>query len=537
MTSKSTFPDIICLPDGVLVQQDSGWAAMEHTGGSGWAWKDVLVTTEPAGGELTITLQAEQTALSRIVLIWNRKAAGGMRLMGDHWERGYGDLEWRGIVPERVMPWFFLMHDGARTHGFGVKTGPQAMCSWQVNDESILLCLDVRCGGAGVVLGGRSIPAATVVTRQGLEGETPFQAARAFCALMCPSPVLPKEPVYGGNNWYYAYGKSSHNEILDDSKFISSLASNGGNRPFMVIDEGWALPRSASAKSLWQSGNALYPDMKRLAGEMKAEGVRPGIWVRPLSAPDNAPDALCLPPQRFKAPYAGKYLDPSLPEVLDIVRADIAWQAECGYELIKHDYTTFDLLGQWGFEMGGDLTNDGWHFHDTSKTTAEVITDLYRAIRQASGEALLIGCNTVGHIGAGLFELQRTGDDTSGRQWERTRKMGVNTLAFTLPKHGTFYAADADCAGITSAVPWELNRQWLELLAKSGTPLFVSASPAVGPEQQAAIRKAFEIASREIATAEPLDWMETTCPRKWRLHDGEAEFSWNRQDCIEFCRG
>jgi alpha-galactosidase len=187
--------------------------------------------------------------------------------------------------------------------------------------------------------------------------------------------------------------------------------------------------------------------------------------------------------------------------------------------------------------MGGELTNDGWRFADASKTTAEVIAGLYNAIRKAAGGALLIGCNTVGHIGAGIFEMQRTGDDTSGRQWERTRKMGVNTLAFTLPKHGAYYAVDADCAGITDEVPWEMNRQWLTLLANSGTPLFVSASPKTAPEQQKAIREAFATASREITPAEPLDWMDTTCPQKWLLNGMETEFHWNRQDCVDFCRG
>jgi hypothetical protein len=124
-----------------------------------------------------------------------------------------------------------------------------------------------------------------------------------------------------------------------------------------------------------------------------------------------------LSEQHVKAPakytYPGRYLDPSIPETLEIVRADIAWQAKCGYELIKHDFSTYDILGRWGFEMGGELTNDGWHFNDASKTTAEVIGDLYRAIRQGAGNAVVIGRNTVGHLCAGLFELQRTGDDSA----------------------------------------------------------------------------------------------------------------------------
>ncbi len=123
-----------------------------------------------------------------------------------------------------------------------------------------------------------------------------------------------------------------------------------------------------------------------------------------------------------------------------------------GYEMVKHDYSTYDLLGQWGFEMGPQPTLPGWSLHDRSRTNAEVIAASMRCCATRPGEQILLdGCNTVGHLGQGIFDLQRTGDDTSGRQWERTRRMGVNTLAFRLPQHGTFYTLDADLVGITEA--------------------------------------------------------------------------------------
>ena len=85
------------------------------------------------------------------------------------------------------------------------------------------------------------------------------------------------------------------------------------------------------------------------------------------------------------------------------------------------------------------------------------------------------------HLSAGIFELNRIGDDTSGKEWARTRKMGVNTMGFRMVQHKTFYEADGDCVGLTTDVPWEKNKQWMQLLAKSSAPLFISAQPdAVG---------------------------------------------------------
>ena len=180
--------------------------------------------------------------------------------------------------------------------------------------------------------------------------------------------------------------------------------------------------------------------------------------------------------------------------------------------------------------MHDQLGHDGWSFADKSKTTAEVLLNLYKTIREAAGDGMIIdGCNTVGHLSAGLFELQRIGDDTSGTEWKRTREMGVNCLAFRSPQQGTFFFIDADCAGLAKAdaVPWELNRQWLDLLARSGTPLFVSwPQRLASPDQEAALRAALNSASAVQPTAEPIDWMTTRTPGKWLLNGKQADFDW-----------
>jgi alpha-galactosidase len=288
-----------------------------------------------------------------------------------------------------------------------------------------------------------------------------------------------------------------------------------------VIDDGWQITNAAGP---WERGNSRFPDMARLASEMKRRGVRPGIWIRPLYTTAAVPAGARLG-RRLNSPNAA--IDPTVADMLDLVRQDIRRAVSWGFELVKHDYSSFDLLGRWGFAMAGELTDAGWHFADRSKTTAEVTLALYRAIRDAAGDVPLIGCNTFGHLAAGLFELQRTGDDTSGREFHRTRRMGVNTLAFRAPQHGTFFALDADCAPITPQVPWELAARWLDLVARSGTALFVSPDPkALNPETRAAIKRAFAAASQPQPLAEPLDWMETTTPGRWRIQGATVDYDW-----------
>ena len=217
--------------------------------------------------------------------------------------------------------------------------------------------------------------------------------------------------------------------------------------------------------------------------------------------------------------------------MLEGVRQDIRRLVSWGFEMVKHDYTSFDLMGRWGSAMGAELTTGGWHFDDRSRTTAEITLALYRAIREAAGAAVVIGCNSFGHLAAGFVELQRTGDDTSGRDFHRTRRMGVNTLAFRAPQHRAFFDLDADCAPITPDLPWDLASRWLDLVARSGTALFVSPDPkALNSETRAAIRGAFLAASKVQPIAEPLDWLDTPTPARWRIQGKIAEYDWYGPD-------
>jgi alpha-galactosidase len=277
--------------------------------------------------------------------------------------------------------------------------------------------------------------------------------------------------------------------------------------------------------------NSGYPDMQGLARQMRGLGVRPAVWTRPTLTSEAKARAWKLPPAGGRARNRFITLDPSIPEALAYIAEGVRTLHDWGYELIKHDFSTFDLTGRWGFEMGPDLTDRGWSFTDRSRTTAEIITSLYQAIREAAGTSLLIGCNTVGHLAAGLVEAQRIGDDTSGRDWSRTRKMGINTLAFRMPQHNTFFAADADCVPFTKDIPWELTQQWLELVAHSGTVLFVSVDPdALKSDQKPALKAALAAASRKRAPGMALNGADTTTPEEWRLDGKPARFDWYRFD-------
>lgn len=508
--------DWIRVPDQVRILTDKE-AVLE--GRERCVSRDVSVELVVERGKLAVYVCAGDSAVREIVLCWRERVTG--RVLGDHWERGYGDLEWVPAERAGVMPWYFLNDSGDACNAFGVQTGPGAMCWWEIDREQVKLHLDVRCGGEGVILKGRRLSAASVMMKRYMQ-EDVFRAGQHFCRCMNEKRLAVEKPVYGSNNWYYAYGKSSGKEILQDTAYLASLTEGLENRPFMVIDDGWQSDHTDSYNGgPWKAGNEDYGDMGCLAADMKKYDVRPGIWFRPLY--DRSENI----PEEWRLMRNSDVLDISVPEVIAHVQEDMRRIAAWGFELVKHDFSTYDLLGYWGMEMGSRITDAGWHFRDPSRTTAEIITAFYRAVLEASEGMLVLGCNCIGHLGADLMHLNRAGDDTSGMEWERTKKMGVNTLAFRMIQQGAFTEPDADCVGITEQIDWEKNRQWMELLSVSGTPFFVSVKPGLlSAEQNEQLRAAYQKASVNRMIAVPLDWKETRTPRRWQTFEGIRGFDW-----------
>ncbi|MCX6620531.1 MAG: hypothetical protein NTY38_05550, partial [Acidobacteria bacterium] len=375
----SAFPGILRQPDFVAVRTAQGQVALPPQGGQ-WRHEDIVVTAEPGR---PISIAAPRTPLQHILLRWRAAFPANTLFLGDHWERGYGDLEWRALVPNRIMPWYFLASSGEQTRGYGVETGAGAICFWQTDGEGISLWLDVRNGGAAVELGERVLDAALIRQTSLEPGRSAYATARVLCKALCEKPRLPRAPVYGGNNWYYTYGKNfTAADIVRDSKIISDLAPSASNRPFMLIDEGWAkADRGAGPTSATRAG---FPDMPKLASDMKQAGARPAIWIRPLLTVEKLPEGwrLAGSAKRISDPYF--VIDPSLPGALHHIQESVRVVRKWGFELIKHDYSTYEVLGRWGFQMGATLTDWGWHFQDRTRTTAEILLAFYKALREAA---------------------------------------------------------------------------------------------------------------------------------------------------------
>ena len=519
-------------PDRMIAEGEGFTNVLERCG-CGWRKGPVRVSFAPVGDVASVRIAAPGIALRTVRCFWRTGFAKGCKVYSET-----RDEEWKPLDGTVQSQWFFLVDQDGRTDGWGVRVQPNAFVCWNVRPGEVEAVLDVRAAGVGVWLGDRELLAAEFVRRNGEAGESAFAAGRAFCRMMCPSPRLPKEPVYGYNDWYCAYGANTATNFLGDAAYVVEMSRGLPVRPFVVMDDGWQHFSPVMLQKLYgnfnsgwgpweRAGEAFGMEMPEFARRIAALGAKPGLWYRPLRAWEDVTEDL-------RVPTARNFFDPTLPEVKKRIFDDVTRFRKWGFRMIKPDYITYDLIddgfSEWAVADYSRICDDRIRWRDRSRTTAEVMLDIYRTIRRAAGaDMVVIGCNAVNHFAAGLFELQRTGFDTSGKDWKKTVRCGVNAIGMRNMMNGTFYAADPDCIGLVAEgdIPWEKNRLWLDLIARSKSPLFVSWKRSLANDAiRAAFSRAFAIVCQPGDAGEPLDWQENKIPRKWRFADGEAEYDW-----------
>lgn len=519
------FTSIIRTPDRVELQNEKRWQSAAKSG-EDFDGLSAEVQFKISGGAVKIILAETQNPIKRIRVHWDGDFSGIRRVLGDSMGVAKGNLAWLPVIPENTMPWYFCAYDGTVTHGYGVKTGCGSFCYWQMNSRGVTLLLDVRNGGDGVIP-AEPLLCAEVVEREGKASETAFAACSAFCGMMCDKPVLPKRPVYGLNNWYYAYGNISRASVLEDAQLAAELCCDTAYRPYLLIDDGWQKYRTRQYIGGPFLPNDKFGDMQSLAGEIDRIGCEPGLWIRPLLTRDALPKEFYHP--RGTGSGGGLFLDPSNEHVLEYVKELVANVVNDGYKIIKYDFTAPDMLTTDIYDeiyLDSAITDENWHFNDRSKTNAQICKALYEAIREAAGETYLIGCNTYNHLCAGINEIQRSGLDTSGTNWDVTRKNGINSLAFRQMQNKKFFLTDADCPAFTEHVSIEMNMRFLEVSALASNALFTSITPGLlNREEKKRVSNAFMTASKATGL-EPLDWLDTSCPARYLSDGREYEFNW-----------
>ena len=84
------------LPDNVIITTENG------------AVTDAKVRFEASDSSLKVYLYAKEDKPAFVRLEWNTETPNGALMLGDTWERSYGDLCWDKFSGEFIAPWYFL---------------------------------------------------------------------------------------------------------------------------------------------------------------------------------------------------------------------------------------------------------------------------------------------------------------------------------------------------------------------------------------------------------------------------------------------
>ena len=490
--AADSFLTLMQSPDSVRVFFEDGMERLDPMRGGIWSGDRATVKNYLYSDRLRLSLECPEGEPTHIAVRWTGQIVGVRRYLclGER-------SEWRAEDPDRVMPWYFLAYDGKRTHGYGVAVKANAFCSWSADRSGITLWIEVRNGNRGVLLGERELELCEVVCREGDPEESAFDSHREFCRQMSPRPRLAGHPVYGLTDRYRKPEDQTLEAFLESAKVISELSPNETNRPFCLLESPHTEARQDEA----------------LATQLKGIGARAGATVWPLMALDATPDT-------WRLASNPSLLDPTNPEASEQIGERAAQLVESGFELIRCNFPPLDFDAE-----------TPWTFQSRSRTNAEVLTHLYQRLRLAAGSAILYGNGAPSHLAAGVFEIANPLLEPPFRDWESAIRQQVNAISFLGAHQGNFYALDLSIAEVHGSAHDRVMADWIRMLGESGTTLFSSVDPAgLGVEEWTLLRDAYGFAALEWPVAEPLDWMNSVCPRKWRLREEKVEFDWSTLD-------
>lgn len=482
--------------------------------------------------ELKVTVLPDSTPILFLKLRWNCDFSQVNSVFGDDWERvsaTHAPLEWKSVMPYRPLPWFCALRESDNTYCYGVKTGCNSFAFFQVDSNGISLFLNLMSGSHGTIV-KEPFVACELVEYSGNEGESVYSSLKTFMRILCDKPILPKTPIFGTNNWYWAYGNISREMVLREADYLAEMTDGVKHKPSLLIDDGWQINRTSGNKYYiggpFKYANEKFMDMAEVADRIHEKGAKPGIWFRPLLTLGYVPEEAQL-----GSHDGGLRLDPSHPFVLERVREDAARIRAWGYEIIKHDFSTNDVFCTSPVTVQNitfPMQNTNTVFYDRSKTTAMILKDLYKAIQEGAGDADVIGCSVVGHLSAGIHSIQRVGDDTSGRSFEWTIRNGVHSF-MRLPMNNNFFKVDPDCAAFTAKVDEEMNLRFMEMCALTGSITFASVTPGIlSAAGMKRINNIFKIADKDECRYGIADFEKCAIPGKLVSNDGEiADFNWS----------
>jgi len=346
---------------------------------------------------------------------------------------------------------------------------------------------------------------------------------------------IPPSP-RGWCSWYYYYTKLSAEDIRQNLEQIQTWRFRLPLE-LVQIDDGFE-----AQVGDWLTFKPSFPQgVAPLAQEIKAAGLRPGLWLAPFIVHPGSQLARQHPEWLLRRPSGrpvnagfvwntfATALDLTVPQALDYAAQVVDTAVhKWGFPYLKLDFLYAAALPG--------------RYHNPTLTRAQVIRHGMETLRQAAGdETFLLGCGAPLGSVLGLVNAMRVGADISGawqpeylgHQWffrgEPHMPAAVNAIRNTLtraPLHRRWWINDPDCLILR---PTKLSLAEVETLASvialSGGSFLISDNLTTLPPERLKIAQA--LLPLIEASPEVLDLLENEYPAHLRLDLKGALGEWH----------
>jgi hypothetical protein len=339
----------------------------------------------------------------------------------------------------------------------------------------------------------------------------------------------------GWNSWGGGSGSGGYGTAIDYDLMIGNLEACASDffpwgMKYFMMDDGWM-----KTEGDWEPNPARFPSVGgkdgvlRLADEVRARGMIPGIWISPFTVKRNSALASAHPgwlvePEgigKSMVPSDSKILDLSNPEALDWLEALFARMHDYwGFKWFKVDFTYYAMF------MNID------EMHDPSQTQWEAYRNAIARIRKAVGpDSFLVGIAANG-AWMDFADGQRIsldnepmwGDPPQDQGTKVTytafvRKYYLNNRVWLNHQDLLFFRADY---GLTLAESRTLASAMI-----MGGGIFKLGDPYVAHHQHPEWR---EVVHRMLpvyaASGRPLDLFKREYPEVWELKAQRGDRQW-----------
>ena len=95
---------IIQMPDVVEIFSGDQYISLQTSDQHTWIYKDVIIDLKKLNDAIAVYVQSPTIALKEVRLSWKYNFKNSASILGDAWERTYGDVSWQKINASKNCP-------------------------------------------------------------------------------------------------------------------------------------------------------------------------------------------------------------------------------------------------------------------------------------------------------------------------------------------------------------------------------------------------------------------------------------------------